>query len=238
MARIQAPRAEALLAYFEAEDSLEPLPTPKERGWYQSFCAERDAWRSTMSKNPRKVPGFKYRSNDDWIVSTKEAATVAKALAELLSDDDSFEFLCDILHATRREEASLRSALEKFRVFNEKTAKAGGYGVYKSDAPLAQFPADWQRQATAADRADTFSCRSSENVAGSAGPTCSSPSEPTAADPSSLPEKARSDQSCPKLVGLLARTTRHCGVFFFSWDLFHAMARSSQVLRSGRSSFS
>jgi hypothetical protein len=128
--KIRASRAKELLAHFEGEEDVEPSPTPKERASYDSFCTDRDVWRATPSKNPNKVPGFKFGSNDGWIVSKGEAAIIAKALAEVLGDDDSFELLCDILDVTRREDAGLRAALEKFRVFNAKTSKGEGYAVF------------------------------------------------------------------------------------------------------------
>lgn len=129
-AKIRAARAAALLAHFEGEEDLEPSPTPKERASYDSFCRSRDVWRATTSKDPNRVQGFKFGSNDGWIVSKEEAAIVAKALAEVLGDDSSLELLRDILGVARSENAALRASLEKFRAFNAKTAKAEGYGVF------------------------------------------------------------------------------------------------------------
>ncbi len=129
-AKIRAARAEALFAHFEGEEALEPSPTPKERASYDSFCRNRDVWRATPSQKPNKVPGFKFGSNDGWIVSKEEASVVAKALAEVLGDDASFALLRDILDVTRGEDAATRAALEKFRAFNAKTAKGEGYAVF------------------------------------------------------------------------------------------------------------
>jgi len=126
---IPEPRAEGLLAHFDGEEDLSPEPTAAERRAYKSFVRARERWRATKSASRKKIPSFKFQSNDGWVVSRREAAIIADAMDSVVRDHESFELLMDILDLSRRDEAPLRQALDKFRRFNARCAKGDGYAV-------------------------------------------------------------------------------------------------------------
>ncbi len=129
--RTSAARGDALLAHLEGDEPIEGVPTAAERRAFEAFHAERERWRATVSAHPKKVLSYKFESNDGWIVSPAEARVVADAIESVLSDEYSFDLLCDILELEvgSGRAKTLRKSLERFRAFNEKCASAEGYEV-------------------------------------------------------------------------------------------------------------
>lgn len=122
-------RAEAILAHFEGEEPIDPKVSAAEKREWSAYTKARAKWLASKSPQKAKVPAFKFQSNDGWIVDAKESALIAEAIASVLSDDEQFELLCDILDVTRAAQKSVREGLAKFQRFNERCAKGDGYTV-------------------------------------------------------------------------------------------------------------
>lgn len=74
--------------------------------------------------------GFKFQSNDGWVVARSEAAVIAKAIEALLADDDAFELLMDILDVGRgAEKRAARGAVVVSEVQREVRSARGLHGV-------------------------------------------------------------------------------------------------------------
>ncbi len=127
---IESARAEAMMAHFDGEEPLSPALSAAEKRAWSAYAKQREKWRATKSASRKKVLGFKFQSNDGWVVARSEAAVIAKAIEALLADDDAFELLMDILDVGRGAEKGLRAALSSFQKFNAKCAAREGYTVW------------------------------------------------------------------------------------------------------------
>jgi hypothetical protein len=126
---IAAERAEALLAYFEGEEPIDPKPNAAERTAYLKYVKERTRWLAAPAKAKGTVPQYKFTSNDGWRLSKAEAAVVAKALEELLEDEDMLSLYFDMLDLSRAASAAVKKQLRDFAAFNRRASKSGGYSA-------------------------------------------------------------------------------------------------------------
>lgn len=114
-------RAEQLESIrFENEDADAPT-TPPTRAEMEQIEAHRQAETEVRSKRSRKrgkVPGFKFGSNDGWIVTPEECLLIAEAVREVLACGAEWD------------PKSVLLLILRWAAYNELAAEHGGYKVW------------------------------------------------------------------------------------------------------------
>ncbi|MCA9099426.1 MAG: hypothetical protein KDA36_13610, partial [Planctomycetaceae bacterium] len=75
----------------------------------------------TESSTPGKIPGFKFGSNDGWVITPAECRAINSAIARIKSDPDRLFEVCTT------EEA--KSVLESWGEFVRVSETVGGFTV-------------------------------------------------------------------------------------------------------------
>jgi hypothetical protein len=93
----------------------------------QTFERQLEQAVTTPAKRPGKVPEFKFKSNDGWLISPAECRAVAAGLARLLREGHPPLFQWLTLKGYSAEDA--RAFIRQWRNFNQLAADCGGYRV-------------------------------------------------------------------------------------------------------------
>lgn len=78
---------------------------------------------TTAARERRRVPAFKFLSNDGWLVSSEECLIIAEALEGYTPSDD-------VLLKWNLTPTEARTWIGEFVTYNRKASKHGGYRVY------------------------------------------------------------------------------------------------------------
>jgi hypothetical protein len=122
-------RARALCSPEEGE-CVAP-PTSDEAARVAAWTARRNAALSTPSRiSPELVPDFKFATNDGWIVSPREAASIAAALESTLARSPAaFTDALAELEGVNLAPGEALAWIRQWVVYNRVAASNGGYRV-------------------------------------------------------------------------------------------------------------
>jgi hypothetical protein len=121
-------RADELVEHYLVDIDIMPPPTPEESEKTRLYLARRAEIQATQSPRPGLVPAFKFRSNNQWHVTSPECRIIADGLRRALESDRT-----SILPHPEESGLSYDRA-EKYVLqwasFNDFAARHGGYRVH------------------------------------------------------------------------------------------------------------
>lgn len=120
-------RASEVYDYLEkGEEPLTPPATAAELELCGQYKATHDIWAQTPSPQPGRVPGYKFATNDGWLVTPEECGLIAAAVEKLLADLPE-----DLAERVGWEEStdSMIEWIEDWLDYNRVAATHGGYKV-------------------------------------------------------------------------------------------------------------
>jgi hypothetical protein len=111
-------RADDLSAFFDDGEAIDPPPTPAERELMVAFLAGRAKVEAARSQQPDRVPRFKFRSNDNWLVCPEECRIIADGLTQYADANEG-----------RANQDIDWSGVRQWAAYNRVAAEHGGYRV-------------------------------------------------------------------------------------------------------------
>jgi hypothetical protein len=126
-------RAEELADWAWWAEEAEKPPTDSEIQRLKPWLDELDRWRRTPSSQKGRVPAFKFRTNDGWIVTPEECTIIADGLQSGVDRSKGLlGRLTGIVPAPRRSGISREEAAKwilQWAGYNRAAARFGGYSV-------------------------------------------------------------------------------------------------------------
>lgn len=119
---IDEERFEQIVDALEFGDEPDPPLTDVERRAIEQARKDQELLLAVQSPNSGHSPGFKFGSNDGWIITPEECAAIGVAMAELMADPDQLAEICP----TDESKAVIESWCEFVRV----AGPAGGFVVH------------------------------------------------------------------------------------------------------------
>lgn len=118
-ATLDKPQAEDILTAMEEKTFI--VMSEQQLVLWRTYERQLDAVLEIASTNPKRVPGFKFASQEGWVVNESECRTIASALQSYLKSTDIRPegFDIDIVN----------DLLEEWIAFNELAALHDGYTI-------------------------------------------------------------------------------------------------------------
>lgn len=123
---MSAERAEKVYWYLNGSAAPNPPASAAEFAACGNYKTARDRWAQTRSPQADKVPGFKFQSNDNWLVTPEECSLIAAALDKLLADPP--KNLGETI-GFEGDAEELMELVEDWRDYNFVASTHGGYTV-------------------------------------------------------------------------------------------------------------